>query len=115
MVKSVLLISMLWFGTWSKEYISAGTWSMFPVARSETAGAVMAQESTSAHPALAQGVLLIAGKNLVDPVFERTVVLITEYNANGTIGLVLNRRTNIPPGNALPQLGDLAADRKSVV
>ena len=82
---------------------------MFPVARSEMAGPGMALENTPGHPALAQGILLIAGKNLVDPIFARTVVLITEHDANGTTGLVLNRRTNISPGHALPQLGEFAA------
>ena len=55
-------------------------------------------------PALAKGVLLIAGKELRDPNFEKTVVLITEYDAKGTVGLVINRRTKIPVSEALPEL-----------
>lgn len=55
-------------------------------------------------PGLAKGVLLIAGKELRDPNFEKTVVLITEYDAKGTVGLVINRRTKIPVSEALPEL-----------
>lgn len=55
-------------------------------------------------PALAKGVLLIAGKELRDPNFEKTVILITEFDAKGTVGLVINRRTKIPVSEALPEL-----------
>lgn len=55
-------------------------------------------------PGLAKGVLLIAGKELRDPNFEKTVILITEFDAKGTVGLVINRRTKIPVSEALPEL-----------
>lgn len=40
---------------------------------------------------LLKGKLLIASPALVDPNFVRTVVLIAEHSADGTLGLVLNR------------------------
>jgi|TARA_B110000503_G_scaffold107297_1_gene160316 putative transcriptional regulator len=40
------------------------------------------------------GDLLISEPYLPDPNFERTVVLICEHDENGTIGFVLNRRSN---------------------
>jgi putative transcriptional regulator len=40
----------------------------------------------------AAGVLLVASANLRDPNFERTVVLMCEHQAQGSFGLVLNRR-----------------------
>lgn len=55
-------------------------------------------------PGLAEGVLLIADKKLVDPNFEKTVVLITGYDSRGTSGLVINRRTKIPAAEVLPEL-----------
>ena len=55
-------------------------------------------------PGLGKGVLLIAGKGLRDPNFEKTVVLITEFDAKWTVGLVINRRTKIPVSEALPEL-----------
>jgi putative transcriptional regulator len=59
------------------------------------------------NPSLAEGVLLIAGKKLNDPNFEKTVILITEYDSNGTTGLVINRRTKIPVAEVLPKLHKL--------
>ncbi len=56
------------------------------------------------NPGLAEGVLLIAGKQLNDPNFEMTVVLITKFDSEGTAGLVINRRTKIPVAEALPEL-----------
>lgn len=55
-------------------------------------------------PGLQKGVLLIAAEKLSDPNFGRTVILITEFNKAGTVGLVLNKRTRIPIAKALPQI-----------
>jgi putative transcriptional regulator len=41
-----------------------------------------------------QGRLLIASPSLVDPNFNRTVVLLVHHNDDGALGLVLNRPTN---------------------
>src|SRR5919106_822434 len=38
-----------------------------------------------------RGKLLVASPALVDPNFARTVVLITEHNEEGAMGIVLNR------------------------
>lgn len=40
-----------------------------------------------------KGHLLIAGENLLDPNFARTVVLVLEHGPHGAAGLVLNRPT----------------------
>jgi putative transcriptional regulator len=55
-------------------------------------------------PVLGKGVLLIAGKELRDPNFEKTVVLITGFDEQGTTGLVINRRTKIPVSEVMPEL-----------
>ena len=44
---------------------------------------------------LATGKILIAQRDLPDPNFTRTVVLIVELNKEGTVGLILNRRSEV--------------------
>ena len=44
---------------------------------------------------LATGKILIAQRDLPDPNFTRTVVLIVELNTEGTVGLILNRRSDV--------------------
>jgi len=43
-----------------------------------------------------KGSFLIANPRLQDPNFNRTVVLICEYNEDGAFGLIVNRALNIP-------------------
>jgi putative AlgH/UPF0301 family transcriptional regulator len=45
--------------------------------------------------------LLVASRDLGDPNFAHTVVLLIHYDAQGVVGLVLNRRTDIPLSRAL--------------
>jgi len=46
--------------------------------------------------ALGAGKLLVASRELGDPHFVHTVVLLVHYDAQGVVGLVLNRRTEVP-------------------
>lgn len=50
---------------------------------------------------LAMGKLLVASRDLGDPNFAHTVVLLVRYDAQGVVGLVINRRTDIPLSRAL--------------
>jgi putative transcriptional regulator len=45
---------------------------------------------------LAAGKLLVASKDLGDPNFAKTVILLVHFDDQGVVGLVLNRRTDIP-------------------
>ena len=54
-----------------------------------------------------RGQLLIAGPGLVDPNFWRTVVLVGEHSEEGALGVVLNRTSETPVGEALPELAEL--------
>lgn len=109
MRKSICVILILWLGTWWADVVSAGGYVVFPCASAETTAAGTAQGTAPAHPVLAQGVLLVAGKNLLDPNFARTVILLTEYGDGGAAGLVLNRRTPLSASQVLPQLEGLLA------
>ena len=40
--------------------------------------------------------LLVASRDLADPNFAETVVLLIRYDAEGVVGLILNRRTSVP-------------------
>jgi putative transcriptional regulator len=51
------------------------------------------------------GKLLVASRGLGDPHFAGTVILLVHYDENGVVGLVLNRRTDVP----LSQVLDLKA------
>ena len=53
---------------------------------------------------LAQGKFLIAGRDLNDPNFSETVVLLVDYNQRGALGLVINRPTEVKLSTVLPEI-----------
>ncbi len=61
-----------------------------------------------------RGHLLIAGPSLLDPNFNRAVVLVGEHNGDGALGVVLNRPSETTIGEAVPDLGDVAAETDAV-
>ena len=50
---------------------------------------------------LAAGKFLVASRNLRDPNFAETVVLLVEFEEDGVVGLVINRRTRTPISRVL--------------
>lgn len=58
----------------------------------------------------AAGRLLIAAPALVDPNFRATVVLLLEHSDAGTLGLVLNRPTEVPVRHLLPHWQDAVGE-----
>jgi len=50
---------------------------------------------------LGAGKLLVASRGLADPHFAKTVVLLVHYDAEGVVGLILNRRTDVPLSRVL--------------
>ena len=57
----------------------------------------------------ARGQLLIAGPTLLDPNFQRTVVLMVEHSPEGALGLVLNRPSETTVGEVVPELEERVA------
>lgn len=51
-----------------------------------------------------KGQLLISSGGLYDPNFRHTVVLVGEHNADGALGVVLNRALNVTVEDAVPEL-----------
>lgn len=54
-----------------------------------------------------RGQLLVAAPTLLDPNFERTVVLIAAHGDEGAMGVVLNRPGELEVADAAPALADL--------
>jgi putative transcriptional regulator len=57
-----------------------------------------------------KGNLLISSGGLFDPNFRHTVVLVGEHNAEGALGVVLNRALDVTVRDAVPPLSALVAD-----
>ena len=57
-----------------------------------------------------RGKLLVASPAVVDPIFGRSVVLITEHNEEGAMGIVLNRPSETGLREVSEELADVAGD-----
>ena len=61
-----------------------------------------------------KGSLLVATPALLDPNFHRTVVLMAEHGQEGAMGIVLNRPSETPVAEAVPELAPLAGEEEPV-
>jgi putative transcriptional regulator len=59
---------------------------------------------------LEKGALLIAGPGMYDPNFRQSVILLCEHNDRGSMGLVINRPTELVLTEAVHQLAEAARD-----
>lgn len=57
---------------------------------------------------------LVASRELADPSFAETVILLVHYDAGGVVGLIVNRRTKLPVSRVFDQL-KAAKDRSDPV
>jgi len=55
----------------------------------------------------ARGMFLVASRNLVDPNFSESVILLLEYDAKGALGLIVNRPTRLQLTDLLPEIEEL--------
>jgi putative transcriptional regulator len=53
---------------------------------------------------LGAGKLLVAGRDLGDPNFAQTVVLLVQYDEDGVVGLIINRRSKTPISRVLDEV-----------
>ena len=53
---------------------------------------------------LGPGKLLVARRELTDPNFAETVILLVHYDTEGVVGLMLNRRTDLPISRVFAQI-----------
>jgi len=77
-------------------------WILAAGALLQTAGAAQSIRSED----LAAGKLLVASRDLLDPNFVQTVVLLVRYSKDeySVVGLIVNRRTQIPIARVFPEL-----------
>jgi putative transcriptional regulator len=62
-----------------------------------------------------RGKLLLASPTMTDPNFARSVVLIAEHTEEGAMGLVLNRPSDAPVAEAIPDLDWVAGSEDASV
>jgi putative transcriptional regulator len=74
--------------------------------------AVRADRPANAKPA--RGTFLIASPRMLDPNFAKTVVLLTRYGPDGTMGVVVNRPTDVAIGHVVPRFSDLARSNEKI-
>ena len=56
---------------------------------------------------LEKGVFLIASREMTDPRFRETVILVTEHEREGTLGIIINRPTDIDMADIFPDMDAL--------
>ena len=61
-----------------------------------------------------RGQLLVAGPDLLDPNFRRSVLLIGEHGDEGAMGVILNRPSPVSVADAVPPLAELVDDSELV-
>lgn len=60
------------------------------------------------------GTLLVAAPTMGDSNFRRTVVFIIDHRTEGTLGVVLNRPSDVPVHEVLPQWGEHVIEPREV-
>lgn len=60
------------------------------------------------------GKLLVATPSLIDPNFHRTVILMLQDDSEGTVGIVLNRATEEPVADHLPEWAGRTPDPHTI-
>ena len=61
-----------------------------------------AEESTALTPA--PGMFLVATPKMRDPRFKQSVILLVEHSSEGSLGFIVNRRTDMTVIDAFPEL-----------
>jgi putative AlgH/UPF0301 family transcriptional regulator len=72
-----------------------------PYASSQISPAIPLPVQSKDPDLLGVGKILVAGRNLGDPNFAQTVILLVQYDAGGVVGLILNRRSEVPVSRVL--------------
>jgi len=87
---------------------------LFSMAITALCGGVMASAQSTREGDLGIGKILVASRDLSDPAFAESVILLIHYDEGGTVGLMVNRRTEVPISRALRDL-KVGGDRSDPV
>ena len=79
-------------------------WSPVALAAAVVCGAVIASGQATEVKDLGVGKLLVSSRDLSDPNFAESVVLLIRYDEQGTLGLMINRRTRAPISRIIQNL-----------
>jgi len=91
----------LWYMGRSANRLDRSTWVKAFRAKDEFQPTVFLPVQSKNAKDLGAGKLLVASRGLADPHFAQTVVLLVHYDAEGVVGLILNRRTDVPLSRVL--------------
>ncbi len=98
--------------------LSGVIWLPAPSTSSRSVSAVDQHPARRLSPYLTQGgedldkgKFLVAGRELRDPNFRESVVLLLEYSEHGTLGLIINRPLDLPLSSVLKDIEGL--DRRT--
>lgn len=79
-------------------------WASFVVAATALFWATAAPGQSRETADLRAGALLVSSKGLPDPTFSKSVVLLIQYDQNGAVGLMVNRRGQVPISRILEEV-----------
>ncbi len=72
------------------------------------------QRSPFSTTVLSRGKFLVAGKNIKDPRFAETVILLVDYSPDGAMGLIINRPTEVRLSAAFPEMEELKQRKDTI-
>ncbi len=79
-------------------------WGPVALAAAVVCGTGIASGQSTQVKDLGVGKLLVAGRDLSDPSFAESVVLLIQYDQEGTVGLMINHRTRAPISRVIQDL-----------
>jgi len=104
-IKALLIVCL---GTMTLTGVSRSL-CIFPDTASIPALIAVSQDSEPAS-----GMFLVAQRGLHDPYFGRTVILLLHHSANGSQGLIINRKFNLKLSDAVEGFDKLEASKHNV-
>ena len=85
-------------------WLQIGVLLVLSAAASETATLDSQAAALPKELAPAKGTFLVASPRMSDPRFSYSVILLLEHGEDGTLGLIINKDTEIPLSRVLPDL-----------